>query len=334
MISSVTGFIAGVITGIYISSMYGEQLSLSLREAVELQQASTTFELPAPAVPATLSSPVTAGPDPYPELQLQSAPLPLPEPPPPATETGEATPELEQSWTDYASRAAELEPAGAFPWQQCFERAAASHGVPEALLLAIASGESNFDPAARSDKDAIGLMQIRWPTTSRHLGIRREADLYDPCTNVDAGARYLDELLQTYDNRLHLAVAAYNYGPGRISAAQVPEGARWYSHYIYQHLQQVLGLETTASSSLLPRPAGTGEQVLMSFNRAHRARDFVEFLRDAAPGLDLQLQTEALGQHEVVLLYASDEELERALQSLKEAGVGFLSSPPHSNFYL
>ena len=208
--------------------------------------------------------------------------------------------------------------------------------MPEALLLAIASGESGFDPAARSDKDAVGLMQILWPATGHHLGIYREADLYDPCTNVDAGARYLNELIQGYENNLHLAVAAYNYGPSRVTAGQVPDGALWYSHYIYQHLQKVLGQAETTSSTLLPRPGtpGIGRLVLMSFNRAHRAQDFVEFLREEAPGLKLQLQAEAMGQHEVVLLYASDEERVRALQLLDKAGVGFVSSSSKSKFYL
>jgi hypothetical protein len=116
----------------------------------------------------------------------------------------------------------------------------------------------------------------------------------------------------------------------------VPEGALWYSHYIYQHLQQVLGLATTGSSALLPRPVGPGigRLVLMTFNRAHRARDFVEFLRIEAPGVKLQLQAETMGQHEVVLLYASDKERLRALQLLDNAGVGFVSSNSKSKFYL
>ena len=325
MISTASGFIAGLLTGIYVSSMYGEQLAASLREAVELQSA-----LP---VPTRAAAPVILPPAARP---VELAPPPIPDFSEPQEEEPDPAPNLEQSWSDYAAHAGELEPAGSFPWQQCFQRAAASHELPQALLLAIASGESNFDPAARSDKDAVGLMQIQWPATSLHLGIHREADLYDPCTNVDAGARYLGELLETYEYNLHLAVAAYNYGPSRISAAQVPEGARWYSHYIYQQLQQVLGLDSGASSALPPRPAGAGygRQVLMTFNRAHRARDFIDFLRDQAPGLELQLQTEALGQHEVVLLYASNEERLRALQSLDDAGVGFIHSASKSNFYL
>ena len=245
-------------------------------------------------------------------------------------------PGLEQRWASYAASAAETKPVGTFPWQRCFQRAAASYEVPLALLLAIASGESNFDPVARSDKDAIGLMQIRWPATSRHLGVRRQADLYDPCTNVDAGARYLRELAERYADNLHLTVAAYNYGPGRVSSEQVPEGALWYSHYIYQHLQQVLGLAPSATSDLiaLPEQPGAGREVLMSFTRAHRARDFIAFLSAQVPGLNLQQQSESLGRHEVVLLYQDQTEKRQALQALSVTGLEILGPQSYPSYHL
>jgi hypothetical protein len=272
-----------------------------------------------PAAPAKTSAIEFA-----PLEQEQPSPDPLPEP------------SLEQRWSEYAASADTLVPAGTFPWQRCFQRSAASYDVPLALLLAIASGESNFDPVARSDKDAIGLMQIRWPITSRHLGVRRQADLYDPCTNVDAGARYLRELAQRYANNLHLVVAAYNYGPSRVSTAQVPEGAQWYSHYIYQHLQQVLGVEPVATSQLIIAPAqpGAGREVLMTFTSAHRARDFIAFLAAQVPGLNLQQQSELLGRHEVVLLHSDLAEKNRALQALSAAGLEIFGSTPNASFQL
>jgi hypothetical protein len=196
--------------------------------------------------------------------------------------------------------------------------------------LAIASGESNFDPAARSDQDAVGLMQIRWPDTSRHLGVPREADLYDPCTNVDAGARYLLELATRFDNNLHLMVAAYNYGPGRIEAGQIPDGALWYSQYIYQHLQQVLGRKHVATSELLP-PADLsagGFQLLMRFNRPQRARDFKSYIEGQLPDLELQQRSEALGQHDVVLIYQDEAQRLNALSLISAAGIATLRPQP------
>ena len=231
--------------------------------------------------------------------------------------------DLEQRWQSYREQSAALAPVGEFPWRSCFQRAAASYGLPESLLLAIASGESNFDPAARSDKDAVGLMQILWPQTGQHLGVRREADLYDPCTNVDAGARYLSQLSGRYDDNLHLMLAAYNYGPGRIAPGDVPEGARWYSGYIYRHLQRVLG-SGAAHEADLPGPgsvATAGRHVLIRFNSVQRARDFTRYLRAQLPDLNLQRRSDTLGQHDVVLVFGSDAERDGALQAIRNAGV-------------
>ena len=242
---------------------------------------------------------------------------------------------LGDRWAAFAAGPPPVPEEASYPWRQCFARAAASYDIPESLLLAIASGESGFDAAARSPKDAVGLMQIRWPLTSRHLGIDREADLYDPCTNVDAGARYLRELMSQFGNDLHLSLAAYNYGPSRISADALPEGALWYSQYIYQHLQQVLGADPAPSSELLgpsAEPAG-GHLVLMRFHRPQRARDFILFLQGQVSDLDLHQRSESLGQHEVVLLFSDRRERERVLASLAAAGLDSLvagAGPSHT----
>ena len=339
MMSTISGLIAGMLIAALLTVMYGQQLSTSLRHAIDKHPAvKGLLEQPRreqkvtehvselePAMPAAseLEEPAVASvaASAVPEISAAATP---------------EQPNLQQRWSDYARSAGELTPVGTFPWQQCFQRSAASYELPLALLLAIASGESNFDPAAHSDKNAIGLMQIRWPTTSHHLGVRRQADLYDPCTNVDAGARYLRELAQQYADNLHLVVAAYNYGPARVSTDQVPEGALWYSHYIYQHLQQVLGLEPSATSELIAAPSkpDAGREVLMTFNRAHRARDFIAFLSAQVPGLNLQQQSESLGRHDVVLLYGDQTEKREAIQAMSEAGLEALGPQSRSTYHL
>ena len=261
-------------------------------------------------------------------LEVSSRP-PAPALPPIAPQQDEALAEPEPlapdpltlRWAEYEAKASELSAVGEFRWRECFTRAAASYDIPEALLLAVASGESSFDPTARSRKGAIGLMQILWPDTGRHLGISREAELYDPCTNVDAGARYLAELRQRFDNDLHLTVAAYNYGPGRIGIGDMPQGARWYSDYIYQHLQQVLGQASDSVERLAARPqAAGGSVVLMTFNKYYRAWDFIHFLDSMVPGLELAHRSEGLGQHDVVLLYGDDSERGAALNAIRNTG--------------
>ena len=241
---------------------------------------------------------------------------------------------MEQRWAQYASEALILKPVGEFPWQACFARAAATHQLPQTLLLAVASGESGFDPAAISNRQAIGLMQIRWPQTSQHLGIERQADLFDPCRNVDAGARYLVELQERYAGNLHLMLAAYNYGPSRIAPGQVPDGANWYSGYIYGHLEQVLGREPLTNSELPAAVSDGGKQVLMTFTQAFRAQQFIAWLDTAVPGLDLQQRSAQMGLYQVILQYRSEEELRAALEQITARGITVAARPRNTSFYL
>lgn len=224
------------------------------------------------------------------------------------------------AWSQYADTAATVEPAAQFPFQSCFERASATHDVPLTLLLAVARGESDFDPIARSSANAIGIMQILWPGTGRHLGIRHLRDLYDPCTNVMAGAQYLRELIERYDGDLHLAVAAYNYGPSRVSARNVPKQAAWYSNYILGHLQFVTaGQRGTEPSS--PRYEPGGKLLVMRFNSPWRAERMLSWLQEALAPSRLAWFRAPLGRHDLVLLYADENELQDGLTALAEIGL-------------
>ena len=222
-------------------------------------------------------------------------------------------------WQDYLALEAGRNPAKAFPHAECFQRAAAAHDLPVTLLIAVARGESNFDTRARSSANAYGLMQILWPITARHLGFETLDELYDPCRNAEAGARYLRELLTRYDGDLHLSLAAYNYGPGRIpvAATTIPEGAEWYSSYIYRHLRYVLGER---------RPEGRGEWrdegevELAIFAAPYRAEAFVQTLQVAAPSLRLEWFRQDVARFRVVLLYADGPEYDRGRSLLAAAG--------------
>jgi hypothetical protein len=230
--------------------------------------------------------------------------------------------ELDASWRNYASNRSTLSPAYTFPHATCFRVAALEHDLPESLLLAVARGESDFKETARSRANAHGVMQILWPGTAKHLGIHRLSDLYEPCTNIDAGTRYLKELLKTYGGNLHLALAAYNYGPGRISKSgdAIPSGAVWYSGYIYRHLNYVLG-----DGSIRKPPADTlysdiGQSTLLTFGEPYRAEAFIERMEKQIPELNLDWFRRGTGEFEVVMTYVDREEFNRSARQLVSSG--------------
>lgn len=226
------------------------------------------------------------------------------------------------AWQTYTASATQLEPAYRFPHATCFGTAAIQYDLPETLLLAVARGESDFEATARSRANAHGVMQILWPDTARHLGIHRLSQLYDPCTNIDAGARYLKELLAVYEGNLHLALAAYNYGPRRIPSdgGPIPSGANWYSGYIYRHLQYVLGdgrQTKTAGDALY---STLGQSTLVTFGEPYRAAAFVASLEQQAPALNLDWFRRGTGKFEVVMTYADREEFDASTRLLLGAG--------------
>jgi soluble lytic murein transglycosylase-like protein len=84
------------------------------------------------------------------------------------------------------------------------------------LLKAIIQVESNFNPGAVSNKGAIGLMQVM-PATGKRLGVEDPGtQLFDPATNVNAGAKYLRYLMDMFADQPTLAIAAYNAGEGAV----------------------------------------------------------------------------------------------------------------------
>lgn len=94
------------------------------------------------------------------------------------------------------------------------ENAARKHGIPSELVQSVMATESAYNPRAVSPKGALGLMQLM-PGTARVLG----ANPLVPSENVDAGAKYLSQLLVRYqdnDDQVLRALAAYNAGPGAV----------------------------------------------------------------------------------------------------------------------
>ncbi|WP_419538799.1 lytic transglycosylase domain-containing protein [Paracoccus shandongensis] len=89
-------------------------------------------------------------------------------------------------------------------------QAARQHGIPEDLFLRLVQQESGWNPRARSHKGATGLAQLM-PGTAAKLGVNP----HDPAQNLQGGARYLRMMYNQFGN-WHLALAAYNAGPGAV----------------------------------------------------------------------------------------------------------------------
>jgi len=231
--------------------------------------------------------------------------------------------ELNSSWKTYWDQSDSFAPSTNFPHQACFEEAARQNNVPVTLALAISRGESNFDPRAISSANAIGMMQILWPITAKHLGITDRNLLFEPCVNIEAGVRYLREMLDRYNDNVHLTLAAYNYGPGRIEpdALQVPEGAAWYSGYIYNHLGYVLGTSAPQAQRQAPESYEDEKRLsLITFNDPDRAAAFVEFLRNRTPSVRLDWFDSRLGRWAVDMLYQDDAEKVASIAALEDNG--------------
>ncbi|WP_028988985.1 transglycosylase SLT domain-containing protein [Thermithiobacillus tepidarius DSM 3134] len=124
-------------------------------------------------------------------------------------------------------------------FEQMIEDAARTYMVDKALVHAVITAESGYNPNAVSRKGATGLMQLM-PATARRYGA---TNLFDPWENIQAGTRYLKDLLRMFNNDTRLAVAAYNAGENAVvrygyavppyaeTASYVPKVLHFYERY-------------------------------------------------------------------------------------------------------
>lgn len=132
--------------------------------------------------------------------------------------------QLDGGWAEIlASEVVAIEPEEIFvaapklpldqaPFGELIRKAAQKYAVDADLLYSVIAAESNFNPRAVSHRRACGLMQLL-PETARRLGVR---NIFDPAENIEAGTRYLRDLLKQYQGDLALTLAAYNAGPGAV----------------------------------------------------------------------------------------------------------------------
>lgn len=134
---------------------------------------------------------------------------------------------------------AEPKGEGARKYAEHVASAAAEFDVEEALVHAVITAESAYNPGAVSRAGAQGLMQLM-PGTAQRYAV---ADAFDPEQNIRGGTRYLSDLLRMFEDNLELAVAAYNAGeqavikygkrvpPYKETKAYVPKVLALYKKY-------------------------------------------------------------------------------------------------------
>ncbi len=166
-----------------------------------------------------------------PQRQPAAAPLPAPAPKPrPVVRIYPDTPPA------YLARYVETDPSR---YTRHIKQAAKQTKVPAALIRAVITAESAFNPYALSATGAVGLMQLM-PDTAARYGVKNRMD---PSQNILGGARYLSDLMRMFNNNMHLTIAAYNAGEGAVmkygrkippypeTVAYVPKVLKYYKHY-------------------------------------------------------------------------------------------------------
>jgi soluble lytic murein transglycosylase len=97
-------------------------------------------------------------------------------------------------------------------YDEVINEASRRFGISFSLLKAMIRAESAFNPKAVSRKGALGLMQIM-PENLETLMVN---DPFNPRQNIMGGTRYFKALLQRFNGKVPLALAAYNAGPTTV----------------------------------------------------------------------------------------------------------------------
>ena len=134
---------------------------------------------------------------------------------------------------------------------------AAEYRIDPRLVLAVMRAESNFDPSARSPKNAQGLMQLI-PETAERFAV---SNILDPAQNVRGGIRYLRWLLSYFRGDVLLSLAAYNAGEGAVNRFRgvppYPETLAYVARIraLYPHERHPFDERLTEASPVVAAPA-------------------------------------------------------------------------------
>jgi soluble lytic murein transglycosylase-like protein len=93
---------------------------------------------------------------------------------------------------------------------------AREEGIAAPTAFRLVQVESNFKRRARSSADALGYTQVQIPTARFYDRSITEQKLMQRDVNLRIGFRYLADLIEQFGGDMHLALLAYNRGPGRV----------------------------------------------------------------------------------------------------------------------
>lgn len=106
-----------------------------------------------------------------------------------------------------------IEAGGREDFRPAINAAARRYRVDPALIEAVIQVESNFDPNAVSRAGATGLMQLM-AKTAAHYDVNNR---FNPYENIRGGVAHLRDLMDRYDEKLPLVLAAYNAGSTAVT---------------------------------------------------------------------------------------------------------------------
>jgi soluble lytic murein transglycosylase-like protein len=162
------------------------------------------------------------------------------------------------------------------PIATMLDAAAALHSIPGTLARAVAWIESRGNPNAESSVGARGVMQLM-PTTAKDLGV---TDPFDAEQNIAAGVAYLARLLKKYGGSEVHALAAYNWGPGKVDAALA--AGKPFPEQVQQYARNVQARKAEEGSLTAASPFYSESQLCLQCPHCSRdvfARVEVELLR-------------------------------------------------------
>ncbi len=176
-------------------------------------------------------------------------------------------------------------------WSELIARLAQEAGINPALAIRVARYESGLNPQAVNPcSGATGLMQLM-PGTAADLGV----DAHNAVENIKGGIEYLRQQLVRFGNAAQ-ALAAYNWGPARVTSALAQWGSDWFHHipqetqrYVASILSEPLGDEPSGPRNLaqLPFPVSNASlrgQAAITLERIHLEQALEAYLLTAILG--------------------------------------------------